>query len=434
MRPSLSYIATCNLVSTMKTASERAHNDRSTNFGLSPSCEPGSRKPERLLMKARTVRHWYRVHKWSSLICTVFLLMSCLTGLPLIFEEEINHWLDHHVAPAAVSDGTPLARIDDIVAKSQTQYPDLKIQFVGWDEDEPRIMVGIAPSFDSKPDEQRYLAFDAHSGQLLEDTKFSSDFMDYVLRLHAELFTGLTGELLLGTMSLFFVVALISGFVVYGPFMRKLKFGTFRPDGHPRVKWFDLHNLVGIVTLCWALVVGLTGTMNAISTPLFNLWRAQELPRLLAPYQGKPMPAKLESVDAALRTASAALPNNTITSVLFPNDVFGSPRHYLIWTKGKTTLTSRLFTPVLVDVETGEAEKARGLPWYLRLLEVSRPLHFGDYGGLPLKILWATLDVLLIVVLTSGIYLWASRRKATIEQELDELVELESAELEVIPG
>jgi uncharacterized iron-regulated membrane protein len=52
------------------------------------------------------------------------------------------------------------------------------------------------------------------------------------------------------------------------------------------------------------------------------------------------------------------------------------------------------------------------MPWYLRALEISRPLHFGDYGGMPLKIIWALFDVVAIVVLISGIYLWWKRRKA----------------------
>ncbi len=46
------------------------------------------------------------------------------------------------------------------------------------------------------------------------------------------------------------------------------------------------------------------------------------------------------------------------------------------------------------------------VPWYIRLVEVSRPLHFGDYGGLPLKILWALFDLVSILVLISGVYLW----------------------------
>jgi uncharacterized iron-regulated membrane protein len=49
------------------------------------------------------------------------------------------------------------------------------------------------------------------------------------------------------------------------------------------------------------------------------------------------------------------------------------------------------------------------MPWYLQALELSRPLHFGDYGGLPLKIIWALLDLVTIMVLGSGIYLWIAR-------------------------
>jgi len=73
-------------------------------------------------------------------------------------------------------------------------------------------------------------------------------------------------------------------------------------------------------------------------------------------------------------------------------------------------------------VENGSLSIVNGLPWYLRALEISRPLHFGDYGGLPLKVIWAALDLALIAVLVSGVYLWLSRRRAPLEQELDALV------------
>ena len=46
-------------------------------------------------MKARTVRLWSVVHTWSSLISTLFLLLLCLTGLPLIFYHEIDELLGY---------------------------------------------------------------------------------------------------------------------------------------------------------------------------------------------------------------------------------------------------------------------------------------------------------------------------------------------------
>ena len=39
---------------------------------------------------AASTAAWAFVHKWWSLICTLFLLMLCITGLPLIFHEEID--------------------------------------------------------------------------------------------------------------------------------------------------------------------------------------------------------------------------------------------------------------------------------------------------------------------------------------------------------
>jgi uncharacterized iron-regulated membrane protein len=83
----------------------------------------------------------------------------------------------------------------------------------------------------------------------------------------------------------------------------------------------------------------------------------------------------------------------------------------LLWAHGSTPLTAQLFSPVLVDARTGKLTAVVKMPWYLRALEISRPLHFGNYGGMPLKIIWALLDLVTIVVLGSGLYLWAAKRK-----------------------
>ncbi len=131
-------------------------------------------------------------------------------------------------------------------------------------------------------------------------------------------------------------------------------------------------------------------------------------------------------MQSALDTARRKLPGMAVTSIVFPGSPFGSPQHYVLWAKGGTPLTSRLFSPVLVDVRSGTLAAVVKMPWYLRALEVSRPLHFGDYGGYPLKILWTLLDVVTIAVLGSGLYLWFSRRRSPIERRLVEL-EHESA-------
>jgi uncharacterized iron-regulated membrane protein len=79
---------------------------------------------------------------------------------------------------------------------------------------------------------------------------------------------------------------------------------------------------------------------------------------------------------------------------------------------GDQALTARLYKPVLVDAQTAAITDRRKLPWYLTALLVSQPLHFGDYGGAGLKLLWALLDLATIVVLGSGLYLWLKRGRA----------------------
>jgi uncharacterized iron-regulated membrane protein len=205
--------------------------------------------------------------------------------------------------------------------------------------------------------------------------------------------------------------------------MKRLEFGTVRRGRSRRIAWLDRHNLLGVVTLVWALVVGLTGVMNELSDPLFALWQNTELRAVLAHGRGQssPSPARLASVEGALETARRALPGDIVASIVFPGGQAVGSGHYLLWAKGATPLTSRLFTPVFIDARTDHLTAVVNMPWYLRALEICRPLHFGDYGGLPLRILWALLDLVTIAVLGSGLYLWLSRRRSPIDRRLQEL-------------
>lgn len=370
------------------------------------------------MLRPNTIKRWLWVHRWTSLICTLFLLMLCLTGLPLIFGEEIDHWLSKDPPYETLPAGTPMANLDSMVHIARQHYPKDVVSFVFVDDDEPQVRVNMLPGYDADLKLSHALQFDARTARLLKDeppiTRQPQTFTGLMLSLHSDMFMDLPGELFLGLMGLLFVFSIISGVVLYGPFMKKQDFGTIRRDRSRRMKWLDLHNLLGIVTLAWLTVVGFTGVMNELSTPLFGLWQQTDVKDMLQQYHGKPVPTagELNSVQAAYDTAKKTLPGMTVTSVVFPGYKFGSPYHYLLWAKGNTPLTSRLFSPALVDARTGRLAALVKMPWYLRSLEVARPLHFGDYGGTPLKILWVLFDLAAIVVLVSGVYLWFVRRKS----------------------
>jgi uncharacterized iron-regulated membrane protein len=367
----------------------------------------------------RSLQRWSRIHRCASLICTAFLLMLCVTGLPLIFVDEIQRAADTSAAYPELPADTSNVDIDTLMAIARRAYPDQVITGIFIDPQEPQVRVYMAPSHAlaaEDPKRVHWLKFDARDGRLLGESRPSAQMLPSVMRtvfaLHANLLVGLPGTLVLGVMGLLFLVALVSGVVLYGPFTRKLPFGTVRRARASRLRWLDLHNLLGVTTVVWALVVGFTGALNELSTPLFALWQRTEVQALLEPWQKEaPPPARaLVPLQPGLDKVRAALPDMVVTGIDPPGSLYGTPHHYMLWARGSSLLTSRLLSPALVDAGTGELTAIVRMPWYLRAIEIARPLHFGDYGGLPLKILWALLDVATIIVLGSGIYLWVSRR------------------------
>lgn len=377
------------------------------------------------MLSSQSIRNWYVVHKWTSLVCTVFLLMLCITGLPLIFYHEIDHATGYSVDPPQLPEGTTMAgaraNLDTIVAAASARRPADAVQFVSRDPDEPDAwFVSLGETADA-PQASAFYMYDARTGEFLHEYPLNQGVMNFLFRLHYDLFAGLSGTLLLGFMGLLLVASLVSGAVVYGPFMRKLRFGSVRHERSPRTKWLDLHNLLGIATLMWLFTVGFTGVINALAIPIFGYWQQTELTDMTAQYRGQPALQQFSSADQAVAAARAAAPGTDLSFMAFPGNEYSSPHHYVAFMYGSTPLTSRLLTPVLIDAQTGQAIDRRELPWYVTALLVSQPLHFGDYGGLPLKILWALLDLIAIVVLGSGVYLWVKKRNVSIEARLGAL-------------
>ncbi|ASI70408.1 hypothetical protein BA022_02880 [Diaphorobacter nitroreducens] len=364
-------------------------------------------------MTPNTLKTWTWLHKWSSLVCTVFMLLLCLTGLPLIFHHEIGHLLGTEVEAPAMPADTPRASLDRILAVAQAQHPDRVVQYASQPDDSTDLWFVTLTPTPAPTDDFRSVAVDARTAEVLAQPRFDEGFMWVMLKLHVDLFAGLPGKLFLGFMGLLLVVAIISGVVLYAPFMRKLQFGEVRRDRSTRVKWLDLHNLLGIVTLVWACVVGATGVVNTWADLIVKYWQHDELTALLAPYQGQPLTPVAErgSLQQSLDAALAQAPGTRLSFIAFPGTAFSSPHHNTFFLRGDAPLTSRLLEPVLVDARTAKVTAAPELPWYLTALLVSQPLHFGDYAGMPMQILWAVLDIATIIVLGSGLYLWVARRR-----------------------
>ena len=368
-------------------------------------------------MRAATLKGWLWVHKWSSLVSMLFMLMLCLTGLPLIFSDEIRDWQSPPPTVEAVAPGTIAPALETLAHQALSVRPTGHILVsMTFREHQPQTVRIVTSSTGVLPSPGMYIqAFDQRNGKLLPRAeapmgfKWVMPFMRVMRQLHVDMYAGLPGMLFLGCMGLLVFVAVVSGVVVYAPFMRKLDFGTVRTDRAPRLRWLDLHNLLGIVTVVWVSVVALTGVINTLAPLITSHWKATDMEQVIRPYRQMPPVENRIAVEKALTAARAVAPDMHLFNFIFPGTALSSPHHYAAMYEGNTPLTKRVMSFSLVDASTGEVVVFVRMPWHMKTLFVSQPLHFGDYGGLPLKIIWTLLTLMTIAVLGSGIYLWLKK-------------------------
>ena len=118
-------------------------------------------------MQRSTLKAWFLVHKWTSLVCTLFLLLLCLTGLPLVFWEEISHLTGADPDVEAAAPGAQPANIDGLVEKALAKYPGDVPLFFGWDDHSPSVYVNTGARPDTPPPEMHTAVLHQYTGEVL---------------------------------------------------------------------------------------------------------------------------------------------------------------------------------------------------------------------------------------------------------------------------
>lgn len=311
--------------------------------------------------------------------------------------------------PDIVAPGTPMLGLDKIIDIARAHKPADKLTFVTPDDEEPVWRAAFAPTMTA--DTTGIVTIDGRTGKILRSAEGTrSATMRFIKDLHTELLLDDEGMLFLCVIGLCFIASIVSGVVIYGPFMRRVDFAEVRTRSR-KLYWLDIHNLGGIVIVAWLLVVSVTGVINTLSNQIASHWRSTELVQMIAPWRNASVPAMPSSAQAAIDTALARFPSNKVSTVAMPGSLFAGGHHYGVYLNGNTPLTSRLLTPVLINAEDGTFSESRKMPLYVTVFFASKPLHFGDYGGMPLKIIWTILDVITLIVLWTGIRLWLPGRR-----------------------
>lgn len=359
---------------------------------------------------------WFRfnlwLHRWASLIVTIPFFILCVSGTVLIFHEEIDEALG--IVPPAPGHSDGKQSLNRAVEKVLSAYPEEKVAIIGIDPDDHPglLLIGTVPNADSGFNNLTrrfsYLA----SGESAQE-KGSTDvrLTEFLFELHAQWFLGTPGALLGALFALLVLISLLSGIIVYWPYVRRVAFGIFRKR-KPRLYQLDLHNFIGVTVTAWLFVVSLTGFFLGFGTLLTGLWAQSQL-------KGSELETRAElnvrrpqvSADQAYHAALSAAPEGwRVEVIIWPGTDFSSTQNYAVRIVG-SGLNKKLFRVVLVDSLSGAVLKTVELPWYMKTIALSQPLHFGDYGGTALKVLWTVFAWLTLFITANGAWLWWARRR-----------------------
>lgn len=359
----------------------------------------------------RGFRLLYRAHLFAGIFVSVHCLVLFLSGALLLFKNEIQSLASNENAIAEEVTVAPQV-YETIRNDVTTRFPTDRVLSIAIDEENPTLLQvrsGLNGSREFRG--ARRLVYDARTGHEIERREDGGGFFDWLLDLHRDLLLGANGKLYVGFVGLVYLFTLISGAFIYGGFMKTLTFAELR-----RLTWrsffADLHKFVGASLLFWGLLIGATGTLLAFNSTLLKIYQSTELRALNAKYaEAAPANAATASLAAVVGAAEAAKPEGVLSFIAFPDTQFSVPNHFIMLFHGREGFAEKLIELVIVDAVTGTVSEVRELPLYLKTLVLSEPLHFGDYGGWPLKLLWLAFTLAFLVMPISGLLIFAEKQR-----------------------
>jgi uncharacterized iron-regulated membrane protein len=206
--------------------------------------------------------------------------------------------------------------------------------------------------------------------------------------LHTELYLGARGRLVVAALGLLLVLQAATGLFLWWPFTRRLPRGfTIRRGRRWRVVGYDLHKVVGIVSLAFNVPVALTGALLALSA-------GAEPARPGAPWRADDRRAL--TLDEIAWRAEAILPGSRVASLrIVPDGV---------------EVRQRDGSVARVDRQSGATTivndaRRRGD----RLWALMAPLHEGRLAGLPSRWLYVAGGLTPAALALTGFGIWLTR-------------------------
>ena len=350
---------------------------------------------------------------WHGGGLTFGLLWSvvCFTGALIVYKVDLEQVLVGQFA--SVSPNAPRLPFQVLFERVQTQYPGAEITTLYLPPNASTAPYFRLLTHQGRFEGRTYAYVDPSTGRVTAEDKASDSWFAWLYELHERLLLGKTGLTLNGLCAFLLIAVALSGLVVWWPGKRQWTNG-FRYESRARWKRknYDLHKLIGFASALVLVLVSFTGayyafpqeyktTAAALLGPSAN-WTPPKLSQV-------PDPDHRETLDRLLTIAQTQMPEAQLRTVSFPKKPHEPVTVRLKlpsdWSRqGNQLVYLNPYSTAVVKLER-HAEQ----PLSVRFIRSMGPLHFGTFGGHPIRILWMLVGFAMPGLFVTGVLMYWNR-------------------------
>jgi len=366
-----------------------------------------ARKTGRLGVRA--LLKW--AHTWTGLLAGLVIAVVSLTGSVIVFRSEI----EGARIPKGAS-GPTAAGLDEIALQVATSNPGVRIRRLRFPEHagDPYIVQVDASG------ETRRLVCEASTGRVI--ATLNAGWVEWTIDLHRNLLAAKTGRKAVGVAGIVLFTLAASGMLLWlGGARQWRSWISVRPQGGTRRFHFELHRAAGLWSYALLTLVGFTGIGLAYPDTFRSAlhFLTGQPASSKAPVVRKPEAALLRPLSEYLRAGTGAMADGVPIELRLPDGEKG-PVDLRLHRSGDLSPSGN---HVYIEPSTGKVlavSRAADQPLAARIFAALAPLHYGEFGGLPVKVIWGLPGLVPALLFVTGLMTWwpaKQRKTATVLEE-----------------
>jgi uncharacterized iron-regulated membrane protein len=348
----------------------------------------------------------WQIHSYMGLIAGLGLLVIGLTGSLLVFPNQLEEAAQPgmFLAKSKLSIRLPL---DVLVKGVEKNLPDHEISSWAF-ASEPRAVDWVFVVKHGRR-ERRLVTVNPYTGAILGGPMDGSrTVVGWLMELHYTFFARTIGILLAGILAVLLCILGLSGFWIYHDFWSN--FIRLRWRASRKIFLSDLHKAVGISSLAFQLILGFTGAYWNIPSAIRQFHFGNGLP---PEFPARHWSRNI-SLDALLQRARDALPGFDPVFIGFPAAAGAAIQ---ILGHVGSPFRGDYGSVVTFDPQSGAVKGTREIrkaDLWTQITDTFRPLHYGTFGGIFIKLLWCAGGLTPGLLAITGFLIWRQRQPRNV--------------------